>query len=239
MSQPRAGQGQSPYKNVYSGDFRCWSTRTCDRPAHMTQHSLTEPWYVRGNIVNQTNDGVCTDMEYEEFPWVGVCSYLEIHNPDIYTFATPCDCGSERAEDSNTNERLCVWMGTGGPNAYDGRCDPILKSMQGPPVGPPPPPSPPSPLPSPPPPSPSTPPPAPPALPPAPGQPPLQNSSPPSPPSPPSGNGVGTFGAIVVVVVGCAVVAGVLYSLCGPRGAVTSIIDSRVGQDSIPMLNFS
>lgn len=173
MSQPRPGSGASAYRNLYRGEFRCWSTRKCDRAAHMTRHSLTEPWYIRGNIVDQTNDGVCTDMEYEQFPWVGVCSYLEIHNPGIYTFATPCDCGTERAEDADINERLCVWMGTGGPNGYDGRCDHILQSLLGTPspYTPPPPP----------------PPPPPPALPPSPSpspSPPVPPGGPPPPPSP-------------------------------------------------------
>ena len=92
--KPRPGSGRSNYRSLYRNDFVCYSNRNCDRAAHMTKQGLTEPWYIRGNIVDQTVDGQCQAMEYEQFPWQGVCSYLEIHNPGIYTFATPCECGA-------------------------------------------------------------------------------------------------------------------------------------------------
>ena len=242
MSQPRPGSGASAYRNLYRGDFRCWSNRRCQR-ANL-RPGLTEPWYVRGNIVDNTVDGTCTHAEYEKYPWYGVCTYLEIHNPGIYTFAIPCLCGTEEAVDADLNERLCVWMGTGGPDGYDDRCAHILDSLASSPSPSPPPPPPlvpPLPSPSPSPPAPPTTPPTPPSPVPSP-PPPLPLPPPPSPPSPPSSspqasppppqaspplsenNGVGTFGAVVGIAGGCAVLAGVLYSLCGPQGAVWEAI---------------
>ena len=106
----------------------------------MRYYSLTEPWYIRGHIVDSTNDGVCQDMVYEEFPWTGVCAYLEIHNPGIYTFATPCDCGSERMEDADLNERVCVYK---GERCADLQFAMMLPPPPSPPRGPPLPPSPP------------------------------------------------------------------------------------------------
>ena len=148
--KPRPGSGRSNYRNLYRNDFVCYSNRNCDRAAHMTKQGLTEPWYIRGNIVDQTVDGQCQAMEYEQFPWQGVCSYLEIHNPGIYTFATPCDCGSERMETPDLNERLCVWKGErcGGDIGSESYSPPPPK----PPGGFSSPPPPPSPRPSPPPP---------------------------------------------------------------------------------------
>ena len=145
--KPRPGSGRSNYRNLYRNDFVCYSNRNCDRAAHMTKQGLTEPWYIRGNIVDRTNDGQCQAMEYEEFPWQGVCSYLEIYNPGLYTYATPCECGSERAETPDLNERLCVWKGErcGGDIGSTGLPPPPPPSPA-PPGGfssPPPPPSPP------------------------------------------------------------------------------------------------
>ena len=114
--KPRPGSGRSNYRNIYRDEFLCYSDRNCDRPKHMRYYSLTEPYYIRGHIVDSTNDGVCLDMEYEQFPWQGVCAYLEIHNPGLYTFGTPCDCGEDglgsiRHEDADLNERVCIWQG--------------------------------------------------------------------------------------------------------------------------------
>lgn len=150
MSQPRPGSGASAYRNLYRGDFRCWSNRRCQR-ANL-RPGLTEPWYIRGNIVDRTNDGACQHVEYEQYPWIGTCTYLEIHNPGLYTFAIPCLCGTEEVVDADLNERLCIWMGTGGPNGYDDRCAYHLSNLAGSPSPYPPPPPPGSPLPLPPPP---------------------------------------------------------------------------------------
>jgi hypothetical protein len=148
----------------------------------MRYYSLTEPWYIRGHIVDSTNDGVCQDMVYEEFPWTGVCAYLEIHNPGIYTFATPCDCGSERMEDADLNERVCVYKGA---RCADLQFAMMLPPPPSPPRDPPLPPSPP--LLSPPPPPPPSPKPPPPLL--SPSLPPAvpfgDPNRPPPPPPPP------------------------------------------------------
>jgi len=154
-SLPRAGDGSSNYRNLYRNDFVCYSDRKCDRAAHMTRQGLTEPWYIRGNIVDQTNhSNECAKMEYEQFPWHGVCSYLEIHNPKIYTFATPCECGTERLETPDLNERLCVWKGAPCGAAVGSELlsppPPLLPGGLRAPPSPPPPPQPPQPPPSPP-----------------------------------------------------------------------------------------
>ena len=111
--------------------------------------------YLRGNLVDRTGPGECLHAEYEQFPWVGQCSYLEIYNPGIYTFGTLCACGTEEAVTPDVNERLCVWDGSGGPDGYDNRCEHVIQSLAGSPSPYPPPPPPgippsPSPLPSPP-----------------------------------------------------------------------------------------
>lgn len=110
MSRPRSGQN-----SIYRNEFLCYSNRRCDRPdrSHMTR-PLTAPWGVQGSIVDETMGGpeTCTnDFQYQEYPWNGVCSYLEIYNPGIYTFATPCKCGTETAAPADLNERLCIWQG--------------------------------------------------------------------------------------------------------------------------------
>ena len=78
------------------------------------QRPLAAPWLVQGSIVEETNGGpeTCTnDFQYEQYPWNGVCAYLEIYNPGIYTFATPCKCGTIMDAPADLNERVCIWQG--------------------------------------------------------------------------------------------------------------------------------
>ena len=109
-SPPRSGQN-SQFRN----QFKCYSQRRCDRPdrSHMSR-PLTAPWGVQGSIVEETVGGpeTCTnDFQYEIYPWTGVCAYLEIYNPGIYTFATPCKCGTLTDAPADLNERVCIWQG--------------------------------------------------------------------------------------------------------------------------------
>jgi len=65
--------------------------------------------------VEETQGGPETcvnDFQYQVYPWTGVCAYLEIYNPGIYTFATPCACGTITEEPADINERVCIWQGT-------------------------------------------------------------------------------------------------------------------------------
>ncbi len=184
MSRPLPDEGKSQYRNIYRDQFVCYSNRRCDRPAHMRTRSLTEPWYIRGHIVDSTEDGVCLDPTYNEFPWQGICAYLEIDHPGIYVFATPCDCGdgsgSITDEPSDINERVCVWQG----ERCAGMFDPALPPR--------PPASPPSP----------SPPPSPPKQPPPPTPPPAEDGLSP----------VGTLGVAFAGVVGAGALVGLVYN---------------------------
>lgn len=89
-SQPRSGQN-SQFRN----QFKCYSQRRCDRPdrSHMSR-PLTAPWAVQGSIVEETQGGpeTCTNtFQYEQYPWYGVCAYLEIYNPGML-FLNICTC---------------------------------------------------------------------------------------------------------------------------------------------------
>ena len=82
------------------------------------QRPLTSPLYVQGAIVEETQGGpdTCTNtFQYEDLDenrkWNGVCAYLEIYNPGIYTYATPCKCNSITDAPADLNERVCIWQG--------------------------------------------------------------------------------------------------------------------------------
>jgi len=82
------------------------------------QRPLTSPLYVQGAIVEETQGGPDTcknTFQYEDLDenrkWNGVCAYLEIYNPGIYTFATPCKCNSITDAPADLNERVCIWQG--------------------------------------------------------------------------------------------------------------------------------
>ena len=109
-TRPRSGQN-----SIYRNQFLCYTSRRCDRPdsSHMFR-PLTAPWAVQGSIVDETLGApeTCTnDFQYEQYPWNGVCSYLEIYNPGIFTFATPCKCGTLTDAPTDINERVCIWQG--------------------------------------------------------------------------------------------------------------------------------